>query len=193
MFVFDESLQTLLTRTRAWARSRSPHRSGPRHVKTIDPAELSPGELAHAIRARVERDGAIVVIDSLNGYMNAMPDERFLTVQLHELLSLPRPAERGDDADRRAERADREPDELTRGRHVSGGRGGPAALLRSRRGGAAGDLGDQEARRRHERTIREFRLEAGGIRVGEPLSRFRGILTGVPAYEGAPRDLMERP
>ena len=53
----------------------------------VDPAELSPGELAHLIREAVENDGVkIVVIDSLNGYLNAMPEERFLTIQLHELL-----------------------------------------------------------------------------------------------------------
>jgi circadian clock protein KaiC len=58
------------------------------HVRQVDPAEMSPGELVHGIRGAVESHGArIVVIDSLNGYLNAMPDERFLIVQLHELLT----------------------------------------------------------------------------------------------------------
>ena len=57
-------------------------------VQQVDPAELSPGEFAHAIRRAVEQHGAsIVVIDSLNGYLNAMPEERFLIIQLHELLT----------------------------------------------------------------------------------------------------------
>ncbi|TIS03164.1 MAG: circadian clock protein KaiC, partial [Mesorhizobium sp.] len=57
-------------------------------LQQIDPAELSPGEFAAGVRASVERDGArIVVIDSLNGYLNAMPDERFLILQMHELLT----------------------------------------------------------------------------------------------------------
>ena len=57
-------------------------------IQQVDPAELSPGEFAHAIRRAVEeRQASIVVIDSLNGYLNAMPEERFLIIQLHELLT----------------------------------------------------------------------------------------------------------
>ena len=56
-------------------------------MQQIDPVELTPGEFINRIRVAVEeRDAKIVVIDSLNGYLNAMPEERFLTIQLHELL-----------------------------------------------------------------------------------------------------------
>ena len=56
-------------------------------LQQVDPAELTPGEFVHAIREAVEqRDAKVVVIDSLNGYLNAMPEERHLTIQLHELL-----------------------------------------------------------------------------------------------------------
>src|SRR3546814_2494516 len=62
--------------------------SGKLRIQQIDPAELSPGEFAANVRASVEQDGArVVVIDSLNGYLSAMPDERFLILQMHELLS----------------------------------------------------------------------------------------------------------
>ncbi len=57
-------------------------------IQQVDPAELSPGEFAHRVRRAVEQDGArVVIIDSLNGYLSAMPDERFLVLQMHELLS----------------------------------------------------------------------------------------------------------
>ncbi len=72
----------------AWACELEEHNeSGAVRIVQIDPAELSPGEFTHQIRKAVEDWGAsVVVIDSLNGYLNAMPEERFLTIQLHELL-----------------------------------------------------------------------------------------------------------
>src|SRR5260221_6518796 len=89
MFISDESLNTLLTRAAGLGIKLGKHvDSGRVVVRQIDPAELSPGEFACRIQHAVERDNAsIVVIDSLNGYLNAMPEERFLIIQLHELLS----------------------------------------------------------------------------------------------------------
>ena len=90
MFIFDESLDTLLSRAPTGLASTcaSTLESGRVTVQQIDPAELSPGEFAHAIRPAVEdARRRIVVIDSLNGYLNAMPEERFLIIQLHELLT----------------------------------------------------------------------------------------------------------
>ena len=78
-------------------------------LQQVDPAELTPGEFVHSIRRAVERRRAkIVVIDSLNGYLNAMPEERFLTIQLHELLMYLGAARRRDDPDRRAPGPDRQ-------------------------------------------------------------------------------------
>ena len=89
MFIFDESLVTLQRRTAGVGIGLTQHVSEGRiTVQPVDPAELSPGEFAHAIMACVEqRKARIVVIDSLNGYMAAMPEERFLIAQLHELLA----------------------------------------------------------------------------------------------------------
>ena len=88
MFIFDESINVLLGRCAGLGIHLQEHLdSGRMSVQHVDPAELSPGEFAHAIRRAVELEHAsIVVIDSLNGYLNAMPEERFLIVQLHELL-----------------------------------------------------------------------------------------------------------
>src|SRR5690606_34707469 len=88
MFMFDESPLTLATRCAAVGIAvAGPMEAGLIKLQPVDPAEMSPGEFSHAIRHAVEHDGAkIVVIDSLNGYLNAMPGERHLTSQLHELL-----------------------------------------------------------------------------------------------------------
>ena len=195
MFIFDESLHTLVTRARGLGMNLAPHLdSGRLTVQPIDPAELTPGEFAHAIRCAVERDHAsIVVIDSLNGYLNAMPNERFLSVQLHELLSylgqcgvatIVVAAHQGlvglqmgapVDATYLADTA------IMLRYFEAFGEVRQAISVIKKRGGE------------HERTIREFRIEHGGIRVGEPLRDFHGVLTGVPTYAGTDDGLMGRP
>ena len=89
MFVFDESVPTLLGRSAGLGIDLQKHLDAKKlKIQPVDPAELSPGEFAHAIRRAVEIDHvSVLVIDSLNGYLNAMPEERFLTIQLHELLT----------------------------------------------------------------------------------------------------------
>src|SRR3546814_763728 len=88
-FAFDEGRGTLEARARTIGQPLDEAlASGKLRIQQIDPAELSPGEFAANVRASVEQDGArVVVIDSLNGYLSAMPDERFLILQMHELLS----------------------------------------------------------------------------------------------------------
>jgi circadian clock protein KaiC len=87
LFLFDESPQTLLSRCREVAIDLEPFvESGMVTVTQVDPAELTPGEFTHAISAQVDQGAKIIVIDSLNGYLNAMPEEGFLTIYLHELL-----------------------------------------------------------------------------------------------------------
>ena len=149
MFVFDESPNTLFTRcTGLGVKLEEHNESGAVRIVQIDPAELSPGEFAFQIRKAVEEWGAsFVVIDSLNGYLNAMPEERFLTIQLHELLmflsqkgvaTLLIAAHQGVIA---SQMTDADRCQLPRrcGRVV--------ALLRGARRGAAGHLGSQETRR----------------------------------------------
>src|SRR3546814_359680 len=88
-FAFDEGRGTLEARARTIGQPLDEAlASGKLRIQQIDPAELSPGEFAANVRASVEQVGArVVVIDSLNGYLSAMPDERFLILQMHELLS----------------------------------------------------------------------------------------------------------
>ncbi len=161
-------------------------------IVQVDPAELSPGEFAHLIREAVEACKVkIVVVDSLNGYLNAMPEERFLTIQLHELLMYLVATGRRDAADRRASRRDRLADAGAGRRQLPRRRGDPAALLRIARRSPAGDLGGQETRR-HARTHhpRVRRCTTAVFEVGEALREFRGVLTGVPVYEGPPEPLL---
>lgn len=185
MFVFDESANTLLTRTAGLGIDLPQYiEDGRVTVQQVDPAELSPGEFAHAIQQAVETDlVSVVVIDSLNGYLNAMPGERFLIVQLHELLTFLGQAgvatiligaHQGLIGAHMVTPVDASylADAVILMRYFEAeGEVRQAISVVKKRGGA------------HERTIRELRLEAGGISVGEPLRDFRGILTGVPIRE----------
>jgi len=186
MFVFDESQNTLLSRAAGLGIDLARHiERGRISVQPIDPAELSPGEFTHAIRRTIEKNKtAIVVIDSLNGYLNAMPDERFLVIQLHELLAylgqsgvatLLIGAHQGligaqmntpVDASYLADAV------LLLRYFEASGEIRQAISVVKKRGGS------------HERTIREFSLQGGRMSIGQPLSEFRGVLTGVPTFEG---------
>ena len=185
LFLFDESSNTLLTRTASLGIDLQRHQAdGSVTIQPVDPAELCPGEFTHSIRDAVENLGVtIVVIDSLNGYLNAMPGEKFLIVQLHELLSylgqkgvatLLIAAHQGliggamitpVDASYLADAVI-----LMRYYEIKG-EVRQAISVMKKRGGA------------HERTIRDFKMENGGIHIGPPLREFRGVLTGVPIYE----------
>ena len=167
----------------AW--TSSPHIArGTLTIRQIDPAELSPGEFAIAVRNAVETTGAkVVVVDSLNAYLQAMPEDRHLTLQMHELLTYL-------------------------------GQQDVITLMILGQHGLVGDIrsdvdlsyladtvllmrffeANGEVRKAisvvktrttdHERTIREFRVDAGGLSIGAPLRAFNGILTGAPVYRG---------
>jgi circadian clock protein KaiC len=186
LFLFDESSHTLVARCEALGieigRALA---SGKLTLQQIDPAELTPGELSQEIR-RVVADGAkVVIIDSLNGYLNAMPQERFLTIQLHELLSylaeqrvatILIAAHHGLIGTNMHSPVDASylADAVVLLRYFeTGGEVRQAISVMKKRGS------------QHERTIRELRFENGKIKVGEALRHFRGVLTGVPVYEGA--------
>jgi circadian clock protein KaiC len=184
MFIFDESPTTLLTRAAALNINLATHvDAGTVTLTQVDPAELSPGELVHKIRHEVEeKDASIIVIDSLNGYLNAMPEENFLTIQLHELLTY---------------LGQQDVATLLIGAHqgmIGTQMNTPidvsyladaVILLRyfESRGEVRQAISVMKKRgSRHERSIREFTLD-GKIIVGPALRNFRGILTGVPVFD----------
>lgn len=185
-FIFDEGLTTFLKRADGLCRGlRAQIEAGRVSVQQIDPAELSPGEFAHSVCAAVEQDGAgLVVIDSLNGYLQAMPDERFLTAQMHELLTFLNQrgvvtilvmAQHGFMGTAMNSPVDvsylADAVVLLRYFEAAGAIRRAVSVVKKRTGA-------------HEDSIRELRLAAGGITVGKSLSEFQGVLTGVPSYVG---------
>jgi circadian clock protein KaiC len=197
IFAFDERVETLLERTAGLGMDLTKHLgSGHIAIHPIDTAELSPGEFAHRVRRAVEEEdgqlGAkVVVIDSLNGYMNAMPEERFLISQLHELLTylghkgvvtflivaqhgLVGHMESPIDTTYLADTVI-----LFRYFEAIGEVRQAISVLKKRSG-------------KHERTIRELSLGDKGITVGRPLKDFQGVLSGTPTYRG-PDQALTRP
>ncbi|MGK6324640.1 ATPase domain-containing protein [Sphingomonas sp. DT-51] len=190
-FAFDEGRGTVEARARTLSLPLQEHLdTGLIRFQQIDPAELSPGEFAANVRRSVETDRArVIVIDSLNGYLNAMPDERFLILQMHELLSYL--GQQG---------------VLTLLVLAQHGLVGPMdtpldisylsdAVLMLRYFEADGTVRRalsvvKKRSGNHEHTIREYRLGDGGIKVGPPLKGFRGIFSGAPSYEGDATPLM---
>jgi circadian clock protein KaiC len=184
LFTFDESRATLMARSRGLGMDLAPLlETGRLRIQQVDPGELSPGELTHQIRRAVDGDGArIVVIDSLNGYLNAMPEERFLTIQLHELLTYLGQkgvvtflvvAQHGllGNAMQSPVDASYLADTVILLRYFeTAGRLRRAISVIKKRSSA------------HEDTLREFRLGARGLWVGEPLENFHGVLTGTPTF-----------
>ncbi|MDB5665914.1 ATPase domain-containing protein [Cypionkella sp.] len=193
-FLFDERLATLLTRSKMLNMDLQPYiDSGQLVLRQIDPAEMSPGEFANAVRWVIEQSNAsFIVIDSLNAYLQAMPSDNFLILQMHELLS-----------------------------YLS--QQGVVALLILGQHGVIGDLHSdidisyladtvlllrffeveglvrksiaviKTRTLAHERAIREFGISANGIEVGDPIRSFSGILTGAPTFyrdESTPRSLV---
>ncbi len=192
-FAFDENLGTLVCRAEALGMNLERHiESGMIHLQQVNPAELSPGELTLKIRRAVEIDNVrMVVIDSLNGYTNAMPEEKFLTLQLHELLAylghkgvisflvvaqhgMVGPMATAVDLTYLSDTAI-----LLRYFEAAGAVRQAISVFKKRSG-------------RHERTIRELKVDEDGIRVGPPLSAFQGVLTGVPKFRGEPSEMLSK-
>jgi circadian clock protein KaiC len=192
-FLFDENLHTYLSRSAGLGIEMTGQvEAGRMTIRQIDPAELSPGEFSDHVRRSVERDGArVVVIDSLNGYMQAMPDERFLTVQMHELLTYLN--QQGVATI------------LVLAQHgfMGSNMGTPVdvsyladtvLMLRFFEAAGAVRRAISVVKKRtgyHENTIREMRMSSEGITVGQPLTDFHGVLTGVPTYRKESATLLE--
>lgn len=185
IFVFDEELGLLFNRARSMGFDLEAMRdAGGLHIEQVDAAELSPGEFAYRVRERVGNAQAkTVVIDSLNGYQAAMPEENALILHIHELLQyLNRQgattfltvAQHGLVGDMKA------PVDLTyladtvillRYFEAVGEVKRAVSVIKKRTG-------------RHENTIREFRIGARGLILGSPLEGFHGVLRGTPTYVG---------
>jgi circadian clock protein KaiC len=182
IFAFDESKATLEARTDALGiQFKQGVAGGQVCIQQIDPAEVSPGEFTHLVRHAVEVNHArVVVIDSLNGYLHAMPDEKFLTAQLHELLTylgrqgattLMVVAQHGIVGAHMQSPVDTSylADSVVLFRFYEySGKVKKAISVVKKRSGA------------HEESIRELCFSAQGVHLSEPLIHFRGILTGVP-------------
>jgi circadian clock protein KaiC len=189
VYIFDEIMHTLIDRSEKLCPKtpggiRTFIEQGRLHVQQIDPAEMSPGAFAHEVRRAVEAGAKVVVIDSLNGYLNAMPEERFLTTHLHELFAFLN--QKG---------------VLTiivvaqHGMVAAGSSGGDIdvsyladTVLLFRYFEANGEVRQalsvfKKRTGPHERSIRQLSINESGFTVGEPLSDFRGVMTGVPQYE----------
>ena len=181
MFLFEESVSNLINRSEALHMNLSEYmHTGALTIQQVDPAELSPGEFVHTV-CQMAGDGAkVIVIDSLNGFMNAMPGERLLTTHLHELLTylgqrgvvtLLIGVQQGMLGPTASTTLDTSylADNIVMLRYFeAGGEVKQAIAVFKKRGGY------------HERTLRRFKLSSDGIEVGEVLREFHGILTGVP-------------
>ena len=198
IYEFDERYSTLLMRTAKLGLDLRPYIAAGRiSLRPIDPAELSPGEFTHMVCKEVETNqGKLLIVDSLSGYMNAMPDERQLLLQMHELLSFlnrrgvvtflinPMIGVVGPIHSELATSYLADAVLLLRFFEAEGRIRKAISCLKNRGGG-------------HEDAIRELRIDHGGIRIGEPLTEFSGVLTGIPSFTGSEGPLLppnrERP
>lgn len=191
VFLFDESIATMTERSTGLGMNAAQLiGEGSMMVRQVDPAELSPGEFAYDVRRSVEEDGAsIVVLDSLTGYLNAMPNERFLILHLHELLTYL--GQRGvttlmlltqhgilGDSDNAIDASYIADTVLLLRYFESFGEIRQAISVIKKRTG------------KHERSIRELKF-SDGINLSPPLTGFTGVLTGVPQYIGSANEVKE--
>ncbi len=194
VYEFDERIGTMLVRAKALGLDLQPHiDSGYLTILQVDPAQLSPGQFACMVRQEVEtRDCRMIVIDSLNGYLSAMPQEQHLVLQLHELLSYlnqkgvitvlinPQHGLVGSMTVGNNLNVSYIADVVILLRFFEAeGRIRKAISIIKNRSGA------------HEDAIRELRIDAHGLRLSEPLVNFRGVMTGTPEYVGADESLLE--
>jgi circadian clock protein KaiC len=178
MFLFDESPTNLLLRTRNLGIPLAEHVDAGRvPLLAVDPAEFTPGELSQRIRRSADEGARVVVIDSVNGYMNSLPEERFLSAHLHELLASL--SEKGvvtilTLAQHGLLSVTNAPVDISyvadtvvlfRYFEIVGEVKQAVSVVKKRTGN-------------HERSIRELHFGPDGLHVGRPLTQFRGILAG---------------
>jgi circadian clock protein KaiC len=194
MFIFDEELGLLFRRSKAMGIDLEGLRAeGKLLISQVDAAELSPGQFSHNVRATInDSNVATVIIDSLNGYQTAMPEEQSLILHMHELLQyLNRQgattfltvAQHGLVGDMKSPvDVTYLADSVILLRYFeAAGRVRRAVSVIKKRSGA------------HEDTIREFRITNRDLALGGPLEGFQGVLRGVPTYTGSADPLLKRP
>ncbi|WP_426234185.1 ATPase domain-containing protein [Pseudomonas sp. TWP3-2] len=192
LFIFDEELGLLFERMKNIGIDLKALRdTGNLMIEQVDAAELSPGEFAHRVRRCVDKDNIkTVVIDSINGYQAAMPEENSLVLHMHELLlylnrrgaaTFMTVAQHGLVGDMQA------PVDITyladtvillRYFEAIGQVRRAISVIKKRTGS-------------HESTIREYKISTQGMTIGEPLDAFQGVLRGVPTYMGASKPLLK--
>ena len=186
MYIFDERVQTLLQRAEGVGMPLEKHvEAGTIRVQQVDPAELTPGEFSHMLKTVVEEDGIrLVIIDSLNGYAYAMPEERLLSVHLHELTSYLN------------QQGVTSVFVMTQHGTISGEVAPPFdvsyisdTVLLFRPFEHAGEIRKAVAVYKHrasahESSIHEINISSEGIRLGPPLSQFQSVLSGAPVFTG---------
>jgi circadian clock protein KaiC len=191
LFIFEESLSSLHHRSASISMDLDDFvKKGLIKIHQVDPAQLQPGEFAHLVRMAVERDKiGVLVIDSLNGYLNAVPEERFLLLHLHELLSYLGQnqvasilvyAQHGliGPAMQSAVDVSYLADCVILFRYYEAhGKLNKAISVVKKRSGV------------HENAIRDFKMSSKGIQVGQALNKFHGVLSGIPSLEGINRPL----
>ena len=187
IFLFDERASTFVSRCDAMGMGLSDRlRDGSVMLEQIEPGEMSPGEFSHRVVTAVTRSGArVILIDSLNGYLNAIPQVEAPLVRMHELLSFLNEsgvatiiivAQHGVVGSHMTTPLDvsylADSVVLLRFFEAQGTVRRALSVMKKRTG-------------EHEATIREFRMGSDGLRVGKSLSEFQGVLTGVPQYIGS--------
>ncbi|HTL48977.1 MAG TPA: ATPase domain-containing protein [Verrucomicrobiae bacterium] len=191
VYLFEETLQNFLARTSSIGMDfRKYIDKGIINLTHVDPAELTPGELSSQIWQASEKEGIrLLVVDSVNGYLNAMPDEKYLAVQLHESLTFL--SQRGITsilvmAQHGVMESMSSPADITyladavimlRYFEFQGQIKKAISVIKKRTGA-------------HENTIREYLIGAEGLRLGEPLNEFQGVLTGCPTFVGSQKSMM---
>jgi circadian clock protein KaiC len=190
IYTFDEREETLLLRSKGLGMDLHPHlRSGALTLQELSPADVSSGEFTHRIRSQVEENGVrVLVLDSLTGYIATVPEERRAATQLHDLLSLlgdygvltfltvPQHGLLGLDVDSQLD-VSYLADSVVMLRHYEalGSLSKAISVVKRRRGD-------------HEHNIRRFLMSDEGIRVGDCIKEYQGVLTGVPAIGGNNHD-----
>jgi len=193
IYLFDERRTTLLHRSAALGMDLDRHvKSGRVTVDQIEPGEMSPGEFAHHVRQRVDRDGSrVVMVDSLNGYLHSIPTGHSPLVRMHELIAylneqgvttLLVSTQHGIMGMSMASPADvtylADTVVLFRFFEAIGQVRKAISVVKNRTGA-------------HETAIRELVVGPDRIRVGAPLTDFQGVMTGVPVYRGGTDPLLD--